>query len=67
MVNTARWIFSKVELDISANRLFRKHLPHGFSNKIKQSKIEEPKVKRPVDMTSAGMNGLNIRTNASPK
>ena len=35
----------------------------------KQNKSTEgcSKLKRPVDMTSSGKNGLNIRTNASPK
>ena len=36
---------------------------------IKQNKSTEgcSKLKRSVDMTSSGKNGLNIRTNASPK
>ena len=36
---------------------------------IKQNRTTEgcSKLKRFVDMTSSGKNGLNIRTNASPK
>ena len=36
---------------------------------IKQNRSTEgcSKLKRSVDMTSSGKNGLNIRTNASPK
>ena len=37
--------------------------------KVKQNRSTEgcSKLKRSVDMTSSGKNGLNIRTNASPK
>ena len=36
---------------------------------MKQNKSTEgcSKLKRSIDMTSSGKNGLNIRTNASPK
>ena len=36
---------------------------------VKQNRSTEgcSKLKRSVDMTSSGKNGLNIRTNASPK
>ena len=41
----------------------------GKSNCNKQNRSTEgcSKLKRSVDMTSSGKNGLNIRTNASPK
>ena len=37
------------------------------SNKQNRSTEGCSKLKRSVDMTSSGKNGLNIRTNASPK
>ena len=43
---------------------------HSFDNyKTKQNRSTEgcSKLKRSVDMTSSGKNGLNIRKNASPK
>ena len=41
----------------------------GYSNKPKQNRSTEgcSKLERSVDMTSSRKNGLNIRTNASPK
>ena len=41
----------------------------GFTNDLKQNRSTEgcSKLKRSVDMTSSGKNGLNIRTNASPQ
>ena len=45
--------------------------PPKFGNKfksvLKSSSVISSKLKRSVDMTSSGKNGLNIRTNASPK
>ena len=38
-----------------------------FSTKQNRSTERCSKLKRSVDMTSSGKNGLNIRTNASPK
>ena len=38
-----------------------------FSKKQNRSTEGCSKLKRSVDMTSSGKNGLNIRTNASPK
>ena len=39
----------------------------GISEKQNRSTEGCSKLKRSVDMTSSGKNGLNIRTNASPK
>ena len=43
--------------------------PTSMNPDEKQNRSTEgcPKLKRSVDMTSSGKNGLNIRTNASPK
>ena len=40
-----------------------------YRNTFKQNRSTEgcSKLKRSVDMTTSGKNGLNIRTNASPK
>ena len=46
-----------------------KYIAHNTSPLKKQNRSTEgcSKLKRSVDMTSSGKNGLNIRTNASPK
>ena len=41
-------------------------LKGSFSSCENRSTEECPKLKRSVDMTSSGKNGLNIRTNAVP-
>ena len=45
------------------------HLNDPSINAFKQNRSTEgcSKLKRSVDMTSSGKNGLDIRTNASPK
>ena len=48
------------------------HVPSGVqatSTDTKQNRSTEgySKIKKSIGMTSSGMNGLNIRTNASPK
>ena len=48
-------------------RLFGTFLDSQMSNKQNRSTEGCSKLKRSVDMTSSGKNGLNIRTNASPK
>ena len=44
-------------------------LDHNLQSDVEQNRSAEgySKLKRSVDMTSSGKNGLNIRTNASPK
>ena len=45
------------------------HVEHMQTGGVKQNRSTEgcSRLKRSVDMTSSGKNGLNIRTNASPK
>ena len=45
----------------------RKNRPQNAFTKQNRSTEGCSKLKRSVDMTSSGKNGLNIRTNASPK
>ena len=57
---------------LEGDKLFRDVEIHDddiYAELMKQNRSTEgcSKLKRSVDMTSSGKNGLNIRTNASPK
>ena len=57
-------------LQINLYRIFKAHLSRNTEIALKeQNRSTEgcSKLKRSIDLTSSGKNGLNMRTNASPK